>query len=101
MSNCKHPKGFVSNIGNYKICNLCGQKFFKKDEPKPVIEEDVKKVEDLKEVPAAEFIPPEVKPEAKVEPVEEPKPVKVEEPKAEQNEAPKAKKPRKKKNNKK
>lgn len=94
MNECRHPKGFISNIGNFKICNLCGKKFYKQIEP------GVKEVKDLKDVPEAECKAPEVKPEAKIEPTVEPKPEKVEEPKQVENEAPKAQKPRKKKNNK-
>ena len=26
MSDCKHPKEFVSNLGGFKVCNLCGER---------------------------------------------------------------------------
>ena len=90
MSNCKHPKGFISNIGHYKICNLCGEKFYAKAEPeaeKPVVAK-------IEEKPAPEAEPPK----AEIKPVEEPKVEVVEEPIEAKNDEPKAKKPRKKKN---
>lgn len=88
MSNCKHPKGFISTIGKYRVCNLCGEKFFiDKEEPakekKPVILPEIKEA-----------------PEAKIEPVEEPKVEVKEEPIVEEKAQPKAKKSRKKANKK-
>lgn len=77
MSNCNHPKGFISVIGNYRICNICGEKFF--NAPKAA------------EAPKHEAIP-----QAEIKPVEAPKVEVEQEPVVEKNEAPKQQKPRKK-----
>ena len=26
-NNCKHPEAYVSKIGNYYLCNICGETF--------------------------------------------------------------------------
>jgi hypothetical protein len=31
MNNCKHPKAYVSNIGYYCLCNICGEKFLQEE----------------------------------------------------------------------
>ena len=90
---CSHPKAYISTIGKYSVCNLCGEKFFESDKPKeepkvePVeeikVESKVEKVEPVKELPE---VKEEVKEEEKIEPEV------VEEVKEEIKEAPKPKK---------
>ena len=29
-NNCKHPEAYVSRIGNYWLCNICGETFLAK-----------------------------------------------------------------------
>lgn len=45
MTECKHPEAYVSNIGKFRVCNICGAKLPLAEEPvsEPEVVETPKK----------------------------------------------------------
>lgn len=48
MSDCKHPKEFVSELGGFKVCNICGERLPNKPAKEAKPKEESKPKEELK-----------------------------------------------------